>query len=54
MIFISELEFYKFHYFTVTGLMEFKGDRYLKIQTWGEVRYVKFDELFDLNLGDVL
>jgi len=44
---VSEtLKFYIFHYVTITGLMELNGERYLKIQTWGEVRYLKFNEIF--------
>lgn len=40
----------KLHYVTITGLFILEGELYLKVQSWGFVRYVRYDEIFgDLN-----
>ncbi len=36
----------KWHYVTITGVFVVQGSVYLKVQTWGAVSYLKYDEIF--------
>lgn len=38
---------FEYHYVTITGTIEIDGVKYLKIQTWGRTRYIKYDDIFD-------
>ena len=39
------------HYVTITGLFIVKGELCLKVQSWGTIRYLKYNEIFgELNV----
>ena len=38
---------FEYHYVTITGTIEIDGVKYLKIQTWGRTKYLKYDDIFD-------
>ena len=46
---VTELYWYKkqFHYVTITGIIEIDSERYLKVQTWGGVKYIKFEDIYN-------
>lgn len=37
---------FKWHFVTITGMIIVQGDLYLKVQTWGDVRYLRYDDIF--------
>ncbi len=37
---------FKWHFVTITGMFIVQGDLYLKVQTWGDVRYLRYDDIF--------
>jgi hypothetical protein len=42
----STLKEGRWHYVTITGILVIQGSLYLKVQTWGMVAYLKYDEIF--------
>ena len=36
----------RWHYVTITGLLVFQNELYLKVQSWGYVYYLKYDDIF--------
>ena len=42
----TDLNVFEWHYVTITGIIVFQGELFLKVQSWGGVYYVKYDDLF--------
>lgn len=34
------------HYVTITGIIIVDGEKYFRVQSWGEVYYLKYSEMF--------
>lgn len=42
-------ELFRYHYVTITGILKINNELYLRVQSWGDVYYLKYDEMFDLG-----